>query len=168
MSAFQWAYLIALTCLSYPAWHNQRYALACLWANQIGFLAIYLAFDLGAIDKFEVLRLALIVDLATGVAMALRLGLPAIIAWGYAVTVPIYFLSLVVGVKTDTTADIVKIAAAAQMGVFAIGCGPGFGSGGGGKRGRFASRVSVVLSGRDGAPSGAVLSRNQAGNRVRE
>lgn len=168
MNFFQIAYALALVALAYPAWGRQRYALGWLVANLVATLAACLAMDLGMIDRDGATVSMSIIDLCAGVGLALRPGIPQLIAWGYAVTVPIYFANLIWGKPIDATFALVYIAAVAQMGVFAIGCGPGFGSGGGGNRGRFASRVSVVLSGRNGAPSGAVLSCDQAGNRVRE
>ena len=167
MNGVQVAYAVALLVLTYPAWGRQRYALGWLWANLAGILAICLAMDLGAIDRDTATVSILLTDLIAGVGLAVRPGVSRIIAWGYAITIPIYFPTLIWGKPIDATFGLVYSVIVAQMGVFAIGCLPGSGFGGGGRRGRFADRLSVASSGRDGAPSGAIFSRDTSRNRVR-
>lgn len=163
MNDFQTAYLIALVVLTYPAWGRQRYALACLWANLVCNLAACLAMDIGALDRDGATVSMLTVDLSTGVALALRPGISQIIAWGYAITGPIYFLNLMADVAIGATFAIVYVAAITQLGVLAIGS---FGSGGGGLRRLAASVASVAFSRGDQTPSVAVVSRDSTGNRV--
>ena len=163
MNDFQITYTLILVALSIPAWSRQKYALVCLWANLVCNLAACLAMDLGALDRDGATVAMLTVDLSTGVALALRPGVSQIIAWGYAITGPIYFLNLVADVAIDATFAIVYVAAITQLGVLAIGS---LGSGGGGLRRRAASVASVAFSRGDETPAGAVVSRDSAGNRV--
>lgn len=163
MNDFQIAYTLILVALTFPAWGRQRYALVCLWANLACTLGACLAMDLGALDRDGATVAMLTIDLSTGVALALRPGISQIIAWGYAITGPIYFLNLIAKVDIGATFAIVYVAAITQLGVLAIGS---LGSGGGGLRRRAASVASVEFSGGDQAPVGAVVSRDPASNRV--
>jgi hypothetical protein len=115
MNDFQIGYTIALVALTYPAWGRQRYALLWLWFNLVATLAVCLAMDLGAIDREGATVSMLIIDLCAGVGLALRTGVPHLIAWGYAITVPIYFANLIWGKPIDATFALVYIAAIAQM-----------------------------------------------------
>lgn len=166
MNSYQVAYLLALAALTYPAWGKQRYALGCLWGNLVVTLAACLAMDLGLFSRDDATVSMLIVDLSTGVALALRPGISQIIAWGYAITVPIYFANLVWGNPIDATYALIYIAATAQVGVLAIGVIPGSGAGGGRRRRPFANHISVVYETGNGAPSGALVSRVSSGGRV--
>lgn len=166
MNTYQIAYLLALAALTWPAWGRQRYAMGWLWANLAATLAACLAMDLGLMGRDGATVSMLTIDLISGVALSLRPGISRLIAWGYAITVPLYFMNLAFGMAIDATYGFIYIAATAQMGVLVIGCG--FGSGGGGLLRRFADRFSVVSSRRDQAPSGAVVSRDFASDRVAE
>jgi hypothetical protein len=163
LNDFQIIYTLILVALTYPAWGRQRYPLVCLWVNLVCNLAACLAMDLGALDRDGATVAMLTVDLSTGVALALRPGISQIIAWGYAITGPLYFLNLVAGVAIDATFAIVYVAAITQLGVLAIGS---LGSGGGGIRRRAAPVASVVFPRGDEAPTGALVSRDPTGNRV--
>jgi hypothetical protein len=164
MNGFQATYTLALLALSVPAWGRQRYALGWLVGNLVATLAVCLAMDFGALGRNDATMAMLIVDLASGVGLALRPGIPRLIAWGYAVTVPIYFATLGFGVSHDATFAVIYIVATAQLGVLCLGCASG--SGGGGVRRSVADRVFVVSQTRDGAPSGPLVSPSAAGNRV--
>lgn len=146
MNLFQASYLVALVALTYPAWGRQRYALACLWGNLAAMLAASLAMDLGALSPTDARVIMMIVDLVTGVALAMRPGLARGIAAGYALTVPLY-VPLISGFFTRGDADftIVYIVSALQIGALAFGT---FGdhSGGGKRRGLSSRRIPLALS----------------------
>ena len=146
MNSFQSAYLVAILALAYPAWTRQRFALICLWGNFAAMLASSLAMDIGALSPADARVNMMIVDLVTGVALAMRPGLARVIAAGYALTVPIY-VPLISGFFTRGDADftIVYIVSALQIGALAFGT---FGdhSGGGKRRGFSSRRVPLAIS----------------------
>lgn len=121
MNEFQAAYTLALALLAVPAWGRQRYAWACLVGNLIITLAICLAMDLG-MDGSNARLSMMLVDLVTGAVLAIRPGLPRVIAAGYAVTIPLY-LSVISGLFTRADADftVIYIVAALQIGALGIG-----------------------------------------------
>ena len=82
MNSFQSAYLVAILALAYPAWTRQRFALICLWGNFAAMLASSLAMDIGALSPADARVNMMIVDLVTGVALAMRPGLARVIAAG--------------------------------------------------------------------------------------
>ncbi len=137
MNEAQQAYLVALVALTYPAWSRQRYALVWLWANLAAMLAASLAMDIGAMNIEDARLCMMIADLATGVALACRQGLPRVIAAGYAITVPLY-VPLFHGLFTRANADftVIYIVAALQIGALAIGS---LGGSSGGHRRRLSS-----------------------------
>jgi hypothetical protein len=145
MSELQIAYMSILAVLTIPAWKVQRYALLWLWANLLSMLAAAYAMDIGLLDRTMATLTMLVVDCATGAGLALRPGAARLIAWGYAVTVPIYSLNLVFGVPIGSTFGIIYIAAFAQLGMLCLGSSGGFG--GGSRRGRSAFHPSVEISG---------------------
>jgi len=134
VNGFQAAYLIALACLTYPAWRGHRFAVLALWGNMVAMLAASLAMDLGALDRGNASLTMMIIDLATGVALATRPGLERVIAAGYAVTVPLY-VPLIHGLFTGLPSQftLVYLVSALQIGALAIGTLRGH-SGGGGRR----------------------------------
>ena len=146
MNFFQASYLVALVALTYPAWGSQRYVLLCLVWNLVAMLAASSAMDLGVLSPADARISMMIVDLVTGVALAMRPGLARVIAAGYALTVPLY-VPLISGFFTRGDADftIVYIVSALQIGALAFGT---FGdhSGGGKRRGLSPRRVPLAIS----------------------
>lgn len=121
MNQFQIAYSLALLIIAVPAWKRQRYAFACLVGNLVAMLALSLALDLGL--NGSTARLGMMtVDLVSGVALAVRPGLPRVIAAGYALTVPLY-APMINGLFTRGNADftLVYAVAALQIGALVIG-----------------------------------------------
>ena len=159
MNDFQIAYLIALVALSYPAWGRQRHALGLLWVNLVATLGVCLLMDLGLMGRGSATVSMLLVDLATGVALSLSVGLSRVIAGGYAVTVPLYFLAILGVAQIDTTYGLVYIAATAQLGVLAVGS---LGNGGGGGRRRLTDRFALGASPRNTAVYPGAISRTSA------
>lgn len=159
MNEFQIAYSLALLALAYPAWGRQRYALLCLVGNLVAMLSASLAMDIGALNGVDARLAMMIVDLATGVALAMRPGLPRIIAAGYAITVPIY-TPLISGFFTHGIADFTLVywVSALQIGALAIGT-LGGNSGGSGRR-LSARRFSVAISQRGDCVLPGPISRN--------
>lgn len=161
INGFQRVYLLALLMLTYPAWRNQRYSLGCIWANAIAMLAVCGAMDLWLFgdtleaNKTEAYRAMMVVDAATGAFMVLRKDLSRVIAVGYSVTVPIYWL-LFSGffTRTDDAFTAIYVVTALQIVALGIGTLAGdsgdSGSGGvGGRRLRHIRR-GVVSSPRGG------------------
>lgn len=163
MNGFQVAYLAALVALTYPAWDRQRHALGLLWANLVVTLGVCLLMDLGIMSRGSATVSMLIVDLATGAALSLGRGVSPVIAWGYAVTVPLYFLAILGVAQIDTTYGLVYIAATAQLGVLAVGS---LGNGGGGNRRRLIGRFALGAPARHGAVYQSAISRIFARNGV--
>lgn len=161
INGFQRVYLLALLALTYPAWRGKRYALGCMWANAVAMLAVSLAMDLWLFgdtleaNKTEAYRAMMVVDAATGAFMVLRKDLPRVIAVGYSLTVPIYWL-LFSGffTRADNAFAVIYIVSALQ--IVALGIGTLAGDNGGGGSGgiggrRFRSvRRGVVSSPRGG------------------
>jgi hypothetical protein len=163
VNGFQVAYLAALVALTYPAWGRQRHALGLLWANLVVTFGVCLLMDLGLVGRGSATVSMLIVDLATGVALSLGRGVSPMIAWGYAVTVPLYFLAILGVAQIDTTYGLVYIAATAQLGVLAVGS---LGNGGGGNRRRVAGRFALGAPARNGALYQGAISRMSASDGV--
>lgn len=138
MNGFQIAYSLALLALAYPAWGRQRYAWSCLAANLAATLAICLAMDIGAMGATDARTAMMIADLATGVALAMRPGLPRVIAAGYALTVPLY-VPLINGIFTRGTADFTVIYSVTVLQIAALAIGTLGDNSGGGPRRRFLS-----------------------------
>lgn len=159
MNGFQVTYLLALVALTYPAWGRQRHALGLLWVNLVATLGVCLLMDLGLMGRGSATVSMLLVDLATGVALSLGAGLSRVIAWGYAVTVPLYFLAIMGVAQIDTTYGLVYIAATAQLGVLAVGS---LGNGGGGGRRRAVDRFALGVSPRNAAVYPGAISRMPA------
>jgi hypothetical protein len=158
MNQFQQAYTVILLAMTLMAWRRQGYVLTCLWASLLATLAVCLAMDMG-LDKDTSRLSMMIVDLTTGVALAMRPGLARIIAAGYAVTVPLY-VPAISGLFTrgDENFTVIYIVAALQLGALAVGT---FGSnGGGGSRRRFANPVSMAIPQRGAAMAGGPISSN--------
>lgn len=85
-------------------------------------------YDIGVLDRSGLTLSLLTIDLASGVALALRAGLPRLLAFGYAVTVPIYFANLMFGIDLSATFTVVYVIAGVQVAGLAIGTvGPGTG-----------------------------------------
>ena len=157
MNQYQTAYLLALVALTYPAWGRQRYALGCLWFNMLAMLAASLALDLGALDRGDASITMMLIDLATGTALAMRPGLSRVVAAGYAVTIPLY-VPMISGFFTRLPEPFILIYAvsAAQIGVLALGS---FGDNGRGGGRRLHSReVSMAISQRGAAMAGGPIS----------
>jgi hypothetical protein len=104
-----------------------------LLANMTATLAACFAMDIGALDRDGATLSIMIIDLATGAFLATRPGLPRIIAAAYVVMVPLYSLTIVLDVQSDTTFAIVNGIAFMQLAVAGIGSSGD--SGGGGLRG---------------------------------
>lgn len=146
MNDFQIAYLIALAALTYPAWGRQRHALICLSGNLAATLLACLAMDLGAVDGAEARVWMMVIDLATGVALAMRPGLPRVIAAGYALTVPLY-IPLINGLFTRGIADFTVVYTVSALQIMALAFGTlGDNSGGGTPRRFVSGRVPMALS----------------------
>lgn len=161
INGFQRVYLLALLVLTYPAWRGQRYALGCMWANAIAMLAVSWAMDLWLFgdtleaNKTEAYRAMMVVDAATGAFMVLRKDLPRVIAAGYSLTVPIYWL-LFSGffTRAEGAFTVIYIVSALQIVALGIGTlGGDSGVGGsddiGGRRFRSVRR-GMALSARGG------------------
>lgn len=159
MNSFQVGYTLALVALTYPAWGRQRHALGLLWANLLTTLGVCLLMDLGLMGRGTATVSMLLIDLCTGVALSLGNGLSRLIAWGYAITVPIYFIAILGVAEIDTTFAIVYIAATAQLGMLAIGS---LGNGGGGNRRRASGRFAMGLPPRDAPVYSRAISRTSA------
>ena len=157
MNQFQAAYLLALIALTYPAWKGQRYALLCLWGNMLAMLAASLALDLGAIDRNAASVTMMMIDLSTGVALAMRPGLSRVIAAGYAVTIPLY-VPMISGLFTRMTEPftIIYVVSVAQIVVFGLGTFGG--NGGGGGRRLHSREVSLAIPQRGAAMAGGPIS----------
>jgi hypothetical protein len=145
MSGFQVAYSLALLALTVPAWGRHGYVLACLWGNLLAMLAASLAMDLGALDAGSARTAMMTIDLTTGVALAMKPGLPRVIAFGYALTVPLY-VPLINGLFTRGEADFTVVYAVSALQIMALAFGTLGGNSGGGALRRFTSgRVSMAL-----------------------
>lgn len=94
-----------------------------LLANMAATIAACLAMDLGALDRGNATIAIMLIDFATGAALMMRPGVARIIAAGYAVTVPIYSMTVIFGVQTGTTFAIVNAIAFIQLAVVYIGNG---------------------------------------------
>jgi hypothetical protein len=158
VNQYQAIYAIALLALSIPAWGRQRYALVCLVGNLVAMLAVCLAMDMG-LDKDTSRLSMMIVDLATGVALAMRPGLARVIAAGYAVTVLLY-VPVIDGVFTLGEAGFAVIYAVSTAQIVVLGLGTFGGFGGGGSRRRFANPVSMAIPQRGAAMAGGPISSN--------
>jgi len=146
LNGFQITYALALLALAYPAWGRQRFALICLAANLAAMLLACLAMDMGALASSDARLTMMIIDLATGVALATNHGLPRVIAAGYALTVPLY-VPLINGLFTRGIADFTIVYGISALQVMALAFGTLGNNSGGGPRRRFASgRVSLALS----------------------
>lgn len=146
MNFYQVAYTLALLALAYPAWGRQRYAWSCLAANLAATLAICLAMDIGAMGATDARTAMMIADLAIGVALAMRPGLPRVIASGYALTVPLY-VPLINGIFTRGVADFTVVYWVSALQIMALAFGTLGNNSGGGPRRRFVSgRVPMALS----------------------
>lgn len=146
MNFFQASYLVALVALTYPAWTRQRFALIFLWGNLAAMLAFSLAMDIGALSPADARVSMMIVDLVTGVALAMRPGLARVIAAGYALTVPLY-VPLISGFFTRGDADFTIVYCVSALQIMALAFGTLGNNSGGGKRRRFVSgRGSLALS----------------------
>ncbi len=158
MNQYQAIYALALLALAVPAWGRQRFVWACLWFNLLAMLTVCLAMDLG-LNKDTSRLSMIIVDLATGVALAMRPGLARVIAAGYAVTVPLY-VPMISGFFTQADAGftVIYIVASLQLGALAVGTFGG--NGGGGGRRRFANPVSMAIPQRGAAMAGGPISSN--------
>lgn len=146
MNGFQITYTLALLALAYPAWGRQRFALICLAGNLAAMLLACLAMDLGALGHSDARLTMMIIDLATGVALASHHGLPRVIAAGYALTVPLY-VPLINGLFTRGEADFTVVYCVSALQIMALSFGTLGNNSGGGKRRRFVSgRGSLALS----------------------
>jgi hypothetical protein len=134
VNLYQTLYALALLALAYPAWGRQRFAFLCLAVNLAATLLACLAMDLGAVDGESARVWMMVIDLWTGVILAMRPGLPRVISLGYALTVPLY-VPLIHGLFTRGIADfaVVYCVAALQIGALFIGTLGGH-SGNGGNR----------------------------------
>lgn len=157
MNFFQASYLAALGALTYPAWGRQRYALACLWGNMLAMLGASLALDLGALDRGNASIVMMMIDLTAGVALAMRTGLPRVIAAGYALTIPLY-VPMISGFFTRMAEPftVIYIVSALQIMVFGFGSLGGDGSGGG--RRLPSHKVPLAISRRGAAMAGGPIS----------
>ena len=151
MNTFQIAYSLALLALVYPAWGRQRLVALLLLANLVATLVACWLMDIGAMPNGDSRAVMMQIDLITGVAMALRPGLAQVIAFGYALTVPLYW-PLISGLFTraDLAFTLIYIVNALQIGALAAGI---FGDhSGGGKRRRFSPRRIPMALSRRGVP----------------
>ena len=156
MNEFQQAYTVILLAMTIIAWRRQGYVLTCLWVSLLTTLAVCLAMDMG-LDKDTSRLSMMIVDLATGVALAMRPGLARVIAAGYAVTVPLY-VPAISGLFTrgDANFTVIYIVGALQLGALAVGS---FGDNGRGGGRRLHSReVSMAIPQRGAAMAGGPIS----------
>jgi hypothetical protein len=154
LSNLQIAYLVALAAMTLPL--RQGYALAWLWGNLVATLAACGAMDMGWLGREGATLSMLTIDLVAGVGLALRPGIGRLIAWGYAVTIPIYTVNLVWGVPIGATMGYINAVAVAQLGVFAIGLSGG--DSGGDVRRRSFGRTALAIQERNGALSGGAIS----------
>ena len=161
MNTFQTIYALALLALAYPAWGRQRFSLLCLAGNLAATLLACLAMDIGAVDGESARVWMMVIDLATGVVLAMRPGLPRVIALGYALTVPLY-VPLIHGLFTRGFADfaVVYCVAALQILALALGSLGGNSGYGGGIRRRVSALPNAMA-----APGGhfPVLQRQASG-----
>ena len=160
MNTFQTIYALALLALAYPAWGRQRFALLCLAGNLAATLMACLAMDIGVVDGESARVWMMVIDLATGVVLALRPGLPRVISAGYALTVPLY-VPLINGLFTRGIADfaVVYCVAALQIGALFIGTLGGH-SGNGGNRLVARGLPMATQGGNRGIPGGAISSNS--------
>jgi hypothetical protein len=157
MNSFQVVYSLALLALIVPAWGRQRFAWAWLMGNLVAMLAASLAMDLGLLSGHDARVAMMSIDLATGVGLAMRPGLPRVIAAGYAVTVPLYF-PLISGLFTraESAFTVIYIVAALQIGALCLGSFDSHSGGGGGRRASV--RLPLALSRRGAPVSGRTIS----------
>lgn len=156
MNEYQAFYALALLALAVPAWGRQRFVWGCLAGNLAAMLAVCLAMDMG-LDKDTSRLSMMIVDLATGAALAMRPGLARIIAAGYAVTVPLY-VPMISEFFTQSNAGFTVVYAVASLQLGALAVGTLGGIGGGGGRRRVANPVSMAVPQRGAAMAGGAIS----------
>ncbi|MGL5011819.1 MAG: hypothetical protein ACRC6I_18230 [Paracoccaceae bacterium] len=154
MSDFQTAYLLALLILTPMAWRRQGYALGWLWFNMLAMLAAAGAMDMGWIERTGATLTMMLIDFGTGVGLAMRPGLPRLLAWLYAITIPVYAANVVFGLSLSDTWAIVYIVAVVQLGMLGIGS---YGSGGGNGRRRSSGRPVASVTARNAKISSAAV-----------
>jgi len=146
VNTYQTVYALALLALAYPAWGRQRFAFLCLAVNLAATLLACLAMDLGAVDGESARVWMMMIDLATGVVLAMRPGLPRVISLGYALTVPLY-VPLIHGLFTRANADFTVVYCVAALQILALALGTlGDNSSGGSPRRFISGRFPVALS----------------------
>jgi hypothetical protein len=149
--------LVALVALTYPAWGRQRYALGWLWVNLVAMLAASFAMDLGALDRGNASIVMMMIDLTAGVALAMRAGLPRVIAAGYALTIPLY-VPMISGFFTRMAEPFTIIYAVSVAQILVFGLGSLGGNGGGGGRRPHSHKVSMAIPQRGAAMAGGPIS----------
>jgi hypothetical protein len=142
------------------------FAMWVVLANMLAMLAICGLMDIGVLIRSDATLFIMLVDLVSGVVLALRGGVSRALAWGYAATVCLYSLNIILAVSLDTTFALVYVICFAQLGVLTIGSG---GDNGYRNRRRFgASAVSGSISHRNDGLAGVSVALVSRGDGVAE
>ena len=165
MSGPQIAYALAMAALF--AWRGPSFATWVLLGNMVAALLGCLAMDVGILERADATLTMMLIDFVAGSILLTRPGLSRVIAVGYGMTIPFYWLSLRFGVSEGTTFAIVIGIGFVQLMVAGIGTG----SNDRGNRGRRADVAgSVSVSGRNSglaqggvAQGAALLSQHRRG-----
>jgi len=99
------------------------FAMWVVLANMLAILATCGLMDIGVIDRPNSTLFIMLADLVSGVVLAMRGGVSRVLAWGYAATVGLYSLNIILDVSLDTTFALVYVICFAQLGVLTIGSG---------------------------------------------
>lgn len=119
MSDLQIIYLAALVVAL--AIRKPCFAVWVVCGNALAILAVLGLMDLGVTDRVNTTLFMMLVDLMSGVTLAMRSGLARVIAWGYALNVALYSLNIILSLSPDTTFALVYIIGFAQIGMLLIG-----------------------------------------------
>jgi len=144
MTSLQIAYIAAIIALW--AVKSDRRVMVALTINLLATLAIVGLMDIGVLDRSGSTASIMVIDLATGAYLAMSGGLARLVALGYALTVPLYSLSLIFGIQEATTFAIVYIIVFAQVGVVCFDRFNGSGGGGRYRRGLDTNPHPLALS----------------------
>jgi hypothetical protein len=107
------------------AWRGSTYAAWVIALDQVAILAACLAMDLGALTDSGSLLTMMLIDVAAGVALISRPGLPRLLSIGYSLTVPLYALEVHDYLSRDTTFALVMAIGFVQIVVAGIGSSGG-------------------------------------------
>lgn len=119
LSLAQIIYLAALVVAL--AIRRPGFAALVVCSNAVATLSVCGMMDVGGIDRSDATLFMMLVDLVSGVALAMRGGLPRAIAWGYALNVLFYSLNIALSLSLDTTFALVYLIGFVQIGMLAIG-----------------------------------------------